>query len=144
MTDINRSLWSAFGLFVFMGLTYIVYTGYVIPELMVMGRLTPEATQLSHSRFMWPIIGYILVSGNACMAVSIFKPLKPWNNERSLLFALSACFFWGLVLGIIPGFIWGNLVTNVYSGLHLGLVTGLLLGLMTGLFVGLSVELRRR
>lgn len=140
----TRSVWSVCWLIVFSGFTYLQFVGYIIPELQMFFRLEPEEISLSHIRLIWPpVICYLLVASNVCLAVRILKPLKAWNKEDGLIDRLISGFFLGVAMGLVFGFTLAvalGTISELTAAFTFGLTIGLISGLIDGLIRGFKAE----
>jgi hypothetical protein len=152
----TRSILSTLGFLPLIGLAYLQFWHYIIPGLRVIVE-HQEAINTRLVGMMWvPINGYLLISSCVCLAVNIFKPLKPWNEERGLISTLLFGLFIGSIFGLCFSFIsmgvgvlvfgfldWSlsNFIYELLMGFNFGILVGLLVGLVLGLFSGLIYEL---
>lgn len=133
ITNSKRSLFSALGLVLLVGITYALFQGYILPEI-------HEELQKEPGHASWlPVLAYILIAGITCLASSIFWPLQSWK-KKTLVWAI----FWGLVWGFNLGFLLGS--ATVASGgaksgtTTMGIIAGLVFCGFFGTVLGLMKE----
>ena len=114
------------------GFTVFQYIYYVIPEIThFFGIVSEDITFINLAARMWPpIIGYGLIAVSIASVISIFKPLKSFDEYGLII---------GLIAGLITGLI-GGLIIGLIFGLIAGLIIGLIIGLIDGLIDGLITE----
>jgi hypothetical protein len=136
-----RSRRSVLGLLLLTVVSYFLFQWYVIPGLSEIWALEPvNTTQDDLDLIMVPFVGYLIISGFACLTVDIFKPLKIWS-EKGLSWHLGLCFLMGLVWGLF-----GLIILGIPLGPEwgiIGLIRGLTVGLIMCLIAGLTGGLRR-
>ena len=110
------------------GFTVFQYIYYVIPEITHFFIMGPKDTTFIDlaARMLPPLIGYGLIAASITSVISIFKPLKSFDE-------------YGLIIGLIAGLITG-LIGGLIIGLIFGLIAGLIIGLIIGLIDGLITE----
>ena len=129
-------------MFLLIGMSYIQFVGYVIPGLSEIMTLKPEEAAVFHVGLMWvPIVGFILVASNICLAVNIVKPLKAWS-ESALTFGFAASLATGVILGAVIGLV-GVLSKGDITQSLIGFTFGICLCLITGIGVGLHKEFQK-
>ena len=145
---LGRSLWSLCGLLFFGSVTYHLFLKHICPGLSEIITIDPKTVTLPHLGLIFaPLIGYLLIAGNICLAVNVVKPLKAWD-DRGLVWHLTIGFAMGLGACLICSFVFGALGGAVEE-LTYGLVGGLLgsslagfgVSLFGGLFGGIFKEL---
>ncbi|QQR64633.1 hypothetical protein IPH92_03670 [Candidatus Kaiserbacteria bacterium] len=121
---------------------------YIGPGLNEIITIDPKTVTLSHLGLIFaPIIGYLLITGNICLAINVVKPLKVWDDmglvwhlTMGFAMGLGACLICGLVFGVLGGAV-EELVYGLVGGLLGSSLAGLGLGLVGSLFGGIFKEL---
>jgi hypothetical protein len=141
MNMTNRSVYSAIGLLILSGFTFFQFWGYIIPELGKILNLRPENVTTRDVGLMWvPVIGYLLIASNVCLAINIIKPLKGWT-ETGLVFGFFGSLVAGLVLGLAFALV-ASLSFGPVLALNVGITLCLVASLSLGLFGGLILEFK--
>ena len=120
-----RLLWSALGLVLISGFSWFLSVLYIIPGMVEIYTLKAEAATLSD---VWlvlvPIVGYLLLGSDVCLAVKVFNLSTPWL-KMSLLHGFIEGLSWGFIGSLILGFTWGIIAIQI-AGFREGLVSGLI------------------
>jgi hypothetical protein len=77
---------------------------HIIPETIeLLALLNTKRINLSNIGLIWtPVAGYLLIASCICLAVSIIKPLKAWN-DTGLVWSLNMGLLVSAVIGIVVG-----------------------------------------
>jgi len=132
-------------LFLTIGSFYITIDSWNVLELGSLGCSKESCNYQIHDLMIIPLIliNHILIVLTICSFVSIFKKLKSYNEEGSILslFTFSiASLIIGLVLFSIAGLI-ASLIFGLIGGSIFGLIVSSIAGSIAGLIIGLIIGL---
>jgi flagellar biosynthesis protein FliQ len=129
-----------------------VFYFWIIPTVSSFLTFFDSSRSFSWNR-MWVIlaavIGYLLISFCLCSFISIFKKMKPIDDNAGLFFKLIMGFLFGFACGIILGFFFG-IIAGIASGLNSEFICffvalvllGIELGFILSAFWGIRSEIK--
>jgi hypothetical protein len=139
-----RSIFSALGLVVVVGSTYQTLFTDLIPYITNLKNAEPRFENVYLlDKLLFLIFSYVILAIYACLAVSIFKPLKKWDEDGLINFLLHGASF-GLVGGLIIGSIMALFMVIIsvsIIGLSFELCEVFIKGLLTGIIASTSLAI---